>query len=122
MQDALDAIDEINRPRTIRPPRRRTAARENKAIEQQAVDLVRRYFEAQHYVITDVGATESYDVHAVRADQVLKIEVKGTTSDGSEIVLTYNEVGAPQSRAPEQCNSQSSNTSFLIRAVPRQRR
>jgi hypothetical protein len=91
VQDALTAIDEISRPRAIRPPRRLTAA-ENKAIEQHAVNLVRRYLEDRHYVTTDVGATESYDVRAVRADQVVKIEVKGTTSDGAEIVLTYNEV------------------------------
>jgi hypothetical protein len=92
VEDTLDAIDEINRPRTVRPPQRYTAA-ENKVIEQYAVDLVRQYFEARRYTTTDVGATESYDVHAVGADDdVVKIEVKGTTTDGSEIVLTYNEV------------------------------
>ena len=92
VQDALAAIDEISRPRKTRPQQRLTAA-ENKAIEQHAVSLVRQYFEDQlHYATTDVGATESYDIHAVKADQVVKIEVKGTTSDGSEIVLTYNEV------------------------------
>nr|WP_264002285.1 DUF3883 domain-containing protein [Mycolicibacterium sediminis] len=91
VQDRLDAVGEISRPRRVHPSRRRTAA-ENKAIEKQAVHLVCRYFAAQHYVTTDVGATESYDVRAVRAGQVIKIEVKGTTSDGSEIILTYNEV------------------------------
>jgi DNA-binding protein HU-beta len=91
VHDALSAIEEINRPRTTRLPKRLTAA-QNRAIEQHAVDLVRQHFEAQGYVTTDVGATESYDVHAVRSDQMIKIEVKGTTSDGCEIVLTYNEV------------------------------
>jgi Domain of unknown function (DUF3883) len=99
VEDALDAIDEINHPRAKRQPKRLTAA-ENKAIEQHAVDLVRQYFEARHYTTTDVGATESYDVHAVMADHAVKIEVKGTTSDGSEIILTYNEVELHRAEHP----------------------
>lgn len=91
VHDALNALEEINRPRTPRPPKRLTPA-ENKAIEQHAVDVVLRHFEALGYATTDVGATESYDIHAVRSDQVIKIEVKGTTSEGCEIVLTHNEV------------------------------
>jgi hypothetical protein len=99
VQDALDAIDEVGHPRRTRPPTRLTTA-ENKAIEQHAVDLVRRHFEAEHYTTTDVGATESYDIYAVKADHEAKIEVKGTTSDGSEIVLTYNEVELHKAEHP----------------------
>jgi nucleoid DNA-binding protein len=92
VQDALAAIDEIARPRRTIPQQSLTTA-QNKVIEQHAVNLVRKYFEDQlHFTTADVGTEESYDVRAVKADQVLKIEVKGTTSDGSQIVLTYNEV------------------------------
>lgn len=54
-----------------------------------AATLVRKYFQARHYTTTDVGATESYDIHAVHADHEVKNEVKGATPGGSEIVLTY---------------------------------
>ena len=40
----------------------------------------------------DVGDKESFDVLATRGDNTVKVEVKGTTSNGTEIVLTRNEV------------------------------
>lgn len=61
---------------------------ESKAVELHAVDRVRQYFEELGYDTKDVGATESYDVHAAKDGRHIKIEVKGTTSDGSDIVLT----------------------------------
>ncbi|MDV6979101.1 protein NO VEIN domain-containing protein [Mycobacterium intracellulare] len=50
------------------------------------------HFESLGYAVEDVGDYESYDLYATRADEVLVIEVKGTTTDGSDIVLTRNEV------------------------------
>jgi hypothetical protein len=89
--DAIDAVEEAANPR--RWFGRRLSAAENKAIEEQAVRLVRRHFkDVLGYETKDVGATESYDVHATKGDSVIKVEVKGTTSEGAEVVLTANEV------------------------------
>jgi hypothetical protein len=70
----------------------RLTAAENKAIEQHAVDVTRAHFEKLGFTTRDVGSTESYDVHASADGQEVKIEVKGTTSDGSDVVLTAKEV------------------------------
>jgi len=89
--DVVSAVEELTHPR--RKFGRRFSAAENKAIEEQAVRVVRKHYkEVLGYETKDVGATESYDVHATKGDSVVKVEVKGTTSDGSEIVLTANEV------------------------------
>lgn len=89
--DVVSAVEQFVNPR--RKFGRRFSAAENKAIEEQAVKVVRKHYEeVLGYATKDVGATESYDVHATKGDSVIKVEVKGTTSDGSEIVLTANEV------------------------------
>ncbi len=89
--DATAAVEEIANPR--RKFGRRFSAAENKEIEEQAVRVVRKHFkEVLGYETEDVGATKSYDVHATRGDSVIKVEVKGTSTDGAEIVLTANEV------------------------------
>ncbi|MGE2816181.1 MrcB family domain-containing protein [Mycobacterium heidelbergense] len=99
VSDGVAALDAISRPRKIRDRTRLNAA-ENKVIEQRAVELVRAYFEGLHYETKDVGSTESYDVKAIKEGQTIKIEVKGTTSDGSDVVLTSNEVGLHEAEYP----------------------
>lgn len=42
--------------------------------------------------MVDVSAKSSYDFHCKRATQTLRVEVKGTTGLGEEIILTKNEV------------------------------
>jgi Protein NO VEIN, C-terminal len=42
--------------------------------------------------VEDVGATRSYDLHATRGDEVLHIEVKGSTQAADSVELTVNEV------------------------------
>lgn len=89
--DAVDAVEAVANPR--RRFGRRLSAAENKAIEEQAVRVVRKHYEeVLGYETEDVGATESYDVRATKDGSLIKVEVKGTTSDGSAIVLTANEV------------------------------
>jgi hypothetical protein len=91
VSDAVAAVDQISEPR--RKFSRRLSAAENKAIEEQAVRVARQHFESElGYQTVDVGATESYDVHATKGDEVVKVEVKGTTTNGASIVLTRNEV------------------------------
>lgn len=92
VQDAIDAVEAIANPLRKFGGQRFTAA-ENKAIEERAVLVAREHFEQElGYETRDVGAVESYDVHAIKGDDVVKIEVKGTTTDGEVVVLTRNEV------------------------------
>jgi hypothetical protein len=49
------------------------------AIETHAVDLVMSYHKELGYTMTDVGATESYDVLAIQEAEELHIEVMGST-------------------------------------------
>lgn len=88
----------------------RLTAAENKAIEQRAVEVTRAYFDGLEYETKDVGSTESYDIKATKDGQTIKIEVKGTTSDGSDVVLTSNEVELHESEHPYN-RSRSSGTS-----------
>ncbi|MFF0818313.1 MrcB family domain-containing protein [Rhodococcus sp. NPDC003318] len=62
------------------------------AIELQAVAIATEHFENLGYVVSDVGATESFDLLAAQDDTTVSVEVKGTTSLGQEVILTRNEV------------------------------
>ena len=99
VSDGIAVLDAISRPRKKRGRMRLTAA-ENKAIEQLAVEVTRAYFDGLEYETKDVGSTESYDIKATKDGQTIKIEVKGTTSDGSDVVLTSNEVELHESEHP----------------------
>jgi hypothetical protein len=97
--DAVAAVDEAIEPR--RKFGRRLTAEQNRAIEQRAVAVVRQHFEDDlGYETEDVGDTRSYDIHATKDGQVVKVEVKGTTTDGSEVTLTANEVDLHQKDYP----------------------
>ena len=48
----------------------------------------------------DESRTQSYDLHATRTDEVLHVEVKGTTTGGRTVVLTPNEVALLRDRHP----------------------
>ena len=97
---ALQTIADPRKPR--RPTGPRLSAVERRVIEQHAVTLTMQHFESESmgYVVEDVGKTESYDLRATKAGFVVKVEVKGTTSNGSEIVLTRNEVDVHKNDYP----------------------
>jgi uncharacterized protein DUF3883 len=44
------------------------------------------------WTVTDVHSRESYDLLCRRGAQELHVEVKGTTTAGTEVILTPNEV------------------------------
>lgn len=46
----------------------------------------------QDWDVEDVHGTKSYDLICRRGDEVKHVEVKGTTTDGAEVILTRNEV------------------------------
>jgi hypothetical protein len=54
-------------------------------------------FYSQALNVEDVHGRESYDLRCRRDDQEMRVEVKGTTTDGAEIILTPNEVGHARS-------------------------
>lgn len=100
--DTERALLEVAEPRKpVATPPRLTAI-ERKAIEEYAVAVTVEHFKSPNlgFDVKDVGATKSYDLHATRAGQTVKIEVKGTTSNGSEVILTRNEVDLHKSEYP----------------------
>ncbi|WP_433194252.1 MrcB family domain-containing protein [Nocardia sp. CA-107356] len=62
------------------------------AIEEHAVDLAIEHFKAMKYTVKNTGDLESYDLLATRGAERIYVEVKGTTSLGGQVILTYNEV------------------------------
>ncbi|MGW0606222.1 MrcB family domain-containing protein [Streptomyces sp. NPDC002640] len=73
---------------------------ERRLIERRSVDMATEYFEAQGWKVEDVGANRPYDLHLSRGDEVLHVEVKGTTSLGQAVVLTRAEVEVQRKFAP----------------------
>jgi hypothetical protein len=74
------------------------------------VSVATAHFEALGYDVEDVGDYRSYDLHATRADESLYVEVKGTTTNGSEVTLTRNEVALHKRAHPF-------NALAIVRAV-----
>lgn len=99
--DMERSLESIARPRT---PRQRNGPRlsavERRVIEEHAVQIVIGHLESLGYEVEDVGLRESYDLHATKSGSVVRVEVKGTTSNGSEIVLTRNEVELHKTHHP----------------------
>jgi hypothetical protein len=62
------------------------------AVEARAMNKATDLYSAQGWIVEDVHGTESYDLICRRGDEVKHVEVKGTTTDGVEIILTPNEV------------------------------
>lgn len=66
---------------------------ERKAVEQRAMELAASHLAVLGYKCKDTSATESYDLLATSGEHVLKVEVKGTTSEVCEsILMTRNEL------------------------------
>jgi hypothetical protein len=61
------------------------------AVEAHAMNIATEYF-AVAWEVEDVHGSQSYDLVCTKGGREKRIEVKGTTTDGSEILLTPNEV------------------------------
>ena len=61
------------------------------AVESLAMNAATDHYAAE-WIVEDVHATESYDLHCTRGSLVKHVEVKGTTTGGDEVILTPNEV------------------------------
>jgi hypothetical protein len=68
------------------------------AVEARAMALATAWLDAEGYRVKDHSQTKPYDLEATLGDTVLKVEVKGTTSDRADaILMTRNEVLLHQS-------------------------
>lgn len=63
-----------------------------KVLETHAMKAAKKHFEAQGYTWDDHSKTHPYDLRCTRKKEVLYVEVKGTQTDGTEIILTQGEV------------------------------
>lgn len=79
----------------------RLSSVEREVIEQHSVRLATEYFEGDGWSVTDVGATESFDLLLEREGEVRRVEVKGTTSLGRQVVLTRSEVEEQRKYYPD---------------------
>ncbi|HVB23639.1 MAG TPA: DUF3883 domain-containing protein [Ktedonobacteraceae bacterium] len=80
----------------------RTDAPERQEIEKYAMQAAKTYYEELRWLVTDVSATCSYDLVCRRNNgEELHVEVKGTTLDGQQILLTRNEVEHARYRYPK---------------------
>jgi hypothetical protein len=58
------------------------------------------HLEQSGWRVEDVSTTRSYDLHCTAGAETLYVEVKGTTGDGSAVLLTPNEVAFARERSP----------------------
>jgi Domain of unknown function (DUF3883) len=63
-----------------------------KALENYAMDVAKEYFANKGYECDDHSTNCPYDLLCSREREVLYVEVKGTLTDGAEIILTRGEV------------------------------
>jgi hypothetical protein len=63
-----------------------------RGIEQHAMAIVMEHYTRAAWHVEDVSGTQSYDFLCTHAGAELRVEVKGTTTDGSQVLLTRNEV------------------------------
>ncbi|MGD0461795.1 MAG: DUF3883 domain-containing protein [Tepidisphaeraceae bacterium] len=72
-----------------------------RAVEKRAMTLATKHFENQGYQVEDVHTRESYDLSCTKGAENLLVEVKGSQTDGAEILLTPNEVAVARKNAPK---------------------
>jgi Domain of unknown function (DUF3883)/EVE domain len=61
------------------------------AVEALAMNMATEFY-SKAWDVEDVHGTKSYDLVCRRGHEVKHVEVKGTTTDGAEVILTPNEV------------------------------
>jgi hypothetical protein len=103
-----EEIAAIDIESVVNPQRRNATSRqgyglsgpERKAVEERAMELARQYLDSNGYEVKDVSAGCSYDFHATRGVEEIKVEVKGTTSAQADaVMMTANEVALHSSGA-----------------------
>jgi len=99
--EAIEAIASITgKPRKSSKQGFQSTPEVRRAIELKAMSLAIDYFQNQGWIVEDVSQRESYDLKCTRQQEEVYVEVKGTTSEGSQILLTPNEVLHTQQNYP----------------------
>lgn len=70
-----------------------------KVVELHAMARAQTEFESRGYEVKDVSKTKPYDLCCTKSDEVRYVEVKGTQTAGTDIVLTAGEVNFIQGNA-----------------------
>jgi Domain of unknown function (DUF3883)/EVE domain len=79
----------------------RVSAETRALIERHAMERAIAHYRSQGWSVEDVSATASYDLRCSRPDgQELRVEVKGTSGDGSSVLLTPNEAAHARAHYP----------------------
>ena len=91
--------DELEIIQTIRPSAQRRgqsfglSALDKRRVELRAMKLVEEWLKTNGYSCKDTSASKPYDFEARKGDILLKVEVKGTTSENVDAIsMTRNEV------------------------------
>ncbi len=72
-----------------------------RAAEARAMRVATAHFRSEGFDVEDVSAHSPYDLRCTRGREVLRVEVKGTTTKGDVLLLTRNSVNfnrTPKSR------------------------
>jgi hypothetical protein len=78
----------------------RQSSEERQALDRHAMGIATAHFEALGWSVTDKSINNPYDLSCKKGKTVLRVEVKGTTSDGRAVLLTPNEVTHAQEQYP----------------------
>lgn len=92
--EVLEAIDATRRAsgRGTTGQGMRLSAVERKALERHSVLAATQWLDDRGWTVEDVGLYRPYDLHCRKGSLELRVEVKGTTGDGSAVLLTPGEV------------------------------
>lgn len=103
--EIADTVEETRKAagkRTTGQGRRQSSA-ERRAIELHAVARATAELERDGWGVEDVSLYRPYDLHCTRRGTVRRVEVKGTTGDGSAVLLTPGEVRHAREHHPDVC-------------------
>jgi hypothetical protein len=71
-----------------------------RAVELRAMEVAEQYLRRDWEEVDDKSGTEPYDFLCRSGDSVLYVEVKGTTGEGSAVIVTRNEVALAREKMP----------------------
>jgi Domain of unknown function (DUF3883) len=93
VSEAVEVLQEISgKPRRFSGQGFQSSPEVRRVVELRAMNLATEYFQEQGWVVEDTSRYESYDLRCTRSKEEVYVEVKGTTSAGSKILMTYQEV------------------------------
>lgn len=69
-----------------------SSASVRQALEDHSMERANDYFRKRGFEVEDVSVEQPYDLRCEQGDLTVHVEVKGTQTDGSQVILTANEV------------------------------